>query len=71
MRAIRKKRNTPGFKNFLTNTVFGNIEGNQAEKQKDEKKNSSSPIYIPKNSNTDKHKKISFIKNRLTRRFEE
>lgn len=57
MRAIRKKRNTPGFKNFLTNTVFGNIEGNQAEKQKDEKKNSSLPIYIPKNSNTDKHKK--------------
>lgn len=56
VRAIRKNQKKPGFKNFLANTVFGNIEGNHYEKKVDEKKNSSSPIYIPKNSNTDQHK---------------
>ncbi|MGX7419162.1 hypothetical protein ACWOFR_10235 [Carnobacterium gallinarum] len=48
---MRIKKKTPGFKNFLANTVFGNIEGNKFEGNSDGKKEHPSPIYIPKNSN--------------------
>lgn len=51
VRRMRIKKKTPGFKNFLANTVFGNIEGNKFEGNSDGKKEHPSPIYIPKNSN--------------------
>lgn len=50
---IKRKKENPGFKNFLVNTVFGNIEGNKFENSSSNEKNKiPSAIYIPKDSNT-------------------